>query len=69
MRNTTDEHVFMIFGANDPGSSVRLPDTDNPNVKMYISPKEDHRFTTIKTVKDHVGPDIFKMIDDCLKLG
>lgn len=38
---TAAKHL-MIYGAADPWVSLRLPDTDNPNVKVFIHPTRDH---------------------------
>lgn len=40
--NSTDSKVIMIYGASDPWYSVRIPDTDNPNVKIFVSQRKPH---------------------------
>ena len=40
--NTTDSKVIMIYGLSDPWYSVRIPDTDKPNVKIFVSQRKPH---------------------------
>ena len=39
---TTDSHVIMIYGSSDPWYAVRVPDTDNPNIKIFVSQRTPH---------------------------
>ena len=41
IRTTSAKHL-MIFGATDPWISLRMPDTDNPNVRIFIHPTATH---------------------------
>ena len=44
---TTDSHVIMIYGSSDPWYATRIPDTDNPNVRIFVSDRTPH--TTVIT--------------------
>ena len=32
----------MVYGATDPWASLRLPETDNPNVAVFVHPTAPH---------------------------
>ncbi len=40
--DATDAKIIFIYGNSDPWYSMRIHDTDNPNVKMYVSDKKPH---------------------------
>lgn len=40
--DTTESNVVMIYGAVDPWTSMRLPDTDNTHVASYTLPDRAH---------------------------
>lgn len=40
--DTTDAKIIFIYGNSDPWYSLRMHDTDNPNVKMYVSDTKPH---------------------------
>lgn len=40
--DTTESNVIMIYGAVDPWSATRLPDTDNDHVAVYTLPDRAH---------------------------
>ena len=40
--DTTDAKIIFVYGNSDPWYSVRMHDTDNPNVKMYVSNTKPH---------------------------
>ena len=44
---TTDSHVIMIYGSSDPWYATRVPDTDNPNIRIFVSDRTPH--TTVIT--------------------
>jgi len=40
--DTTESNIIMVYGAVDPWTVVRLPDTENPHVGVYILPDHAH---------------------------
>ena len=40
--DTTEAKHLMVYGATDPWISLRLPETDNPNVAVFVHPTEPH---------------------------
>jgi len=40
--DTTNTKMIFIYGNSDPWYSLRMHDTDNPNVKMYVSNTKPH---------------------------
>lgn len=40
--DTTSAKLLMVFGAADPWISLRFPETDNPNVAIFIHPTAAH---------------------------
>ena len=40
--DTTDTKIVFIYGDSDPWYSLRMHDTDNPNVKMFVNSKKPH---------------------------
>ena len=40
--DTTSAKILMVFGASDPWISLRLPETDNPNVAVFVHPTAAH---------------------------
>ena len=40
--DTTPTKIIFIYGDSDPWYSMRMHDTDNPNVKMYVSSTKPH---------------------------
>ena len=40
--DTTDAKIIFIYGNSDPWYSLRMHDTGNPNVKMYVSNTKPH---------------------------
>ena len=40
--NTTNAKILMVFGATDPWISLRIPETNNPNVAVFVHPTAPH---------------------------
>ena len=40
--DTSEAKVMFIYGSSDPWYSLRMHDTDNPNVKMFVSDTKPH---------------------------
>ena len=40
--DTTPAKILMVFGATDPWFSLRIPETDNPNVAVFVHPTAPH---------------------------
>ena len=39
---TTGAKILMVFGASDPWISLRIPETSNPNVAVFVHPTAPH---------------------------
>ena len=40
--DTSEAKIMFIYGSSDPWYSLRMHDTDNPNVKMFVSDTKPH---------------------------
>ncbi len=40
--DTSEAKIMFIYGSSDPWYSLRMHDTDNPNVKMFVSNTKTH---------------------------
>ena len=40
--HTTNARLLMVFGAADPWFSLRIPETNNPNVAVFVHPTAAH---------------------------
>ena len=40
--NTANAKLLMVFGATDPWISLRIPETNNPNVAVFVHPTAPH---------------------------
>lgn len=52
---TTDSRVIMIYGSSDPWYSVRVPDTENPNVSIFVSDRKPHTARILNTGEDDLS--------------
>ena len=61
---TTAKHL-MIFGASDPWSSLRVPETDNPNVRVFVHPTAPHS-AMISTMPEEMKNEAVRTLIDWL---
>ncbi len=62
MDTTKAKHV-MIYGGADPWYAMRIKDTSNPNVKIYVHPTNNH-MTTIDSFPEETKSEIKKVLKD-----
>lgn len=60
---TTPAKHLMIYGAADPWISLRLSDTDNPNVKVCIHPTRDHT-ASIRSMPEDMKEEILAVLKE-----
>lgn len=63
--DTTQAKHIMIYGGADPWYSMRIRETENPNVEVYVHPTNNH-MTTIASFPDDVKNEIMETLEDCL---
>lgn len=61
----TDAKILFIYGEYDPWTAVRVPDTDNPNIHIFMDPKGSHR-ARISTFPDDAKAEIMAVLSDWL---
>ena len=61
---TTAKHL-MIYGGTDPWYSVRIKDSDNPNVKIYVHPTGNHT-TPISSMPEEMKEEIMDTLETWL---
>ena len=53
----------MVFGAADPWISLRIPETDNPNVAAFVHPTAAHN-ATISTMPEEMKKEAAGILDN-----
>ncbi|MBQ6001588.1 MAG: hypothetical protein IJL18_01880 [Synergistaceae bacterium] len=62
---TNTSNVIMIYGDSDPWYFMRLPETDNPNIHVFISSKEAHE-AGIKNMEEELNTEIKALLNEWL---
>lgn len=68
--NTTKSTVIMVYGSFDVWYSVRIPDTDNPNVHIFVDKETGSHRPTIKNMTEEMKQaiaDIYKESQEAYK--
>ncbi|MFA7116232.1 MAG: S28 family serine protease [Bacteroidales bacterium] len=61
----TDAKMLYIYGENDPWSSVKIPDFNRENIKIFIQPNGSHK-TRINTFNEKTQKIIFNQLSNWL---
>ncbi len=61
--DTTGAKLLMVFGAADPWISLRIPETDNPNVAAFVHPTAAHN-ATISTMPEEMKKEAAGILDN-----
>lgn len=61
----TDAKMLMIYGATDPWISLRLLETGNENIKVYVHPTLPHT-ASIESFPDETKNEIQQVINSCI---
>ena len=64
--DTADAKLLMVFGAADPWISLRIPETNNPNVAVFIHPTAAHD-ANISTMPEEMKNEAIALVQDWLQ--
>lgn len=64
--HTTDAKLLMVFGAADPWFSLRIPETDNPNVAVFVHPTAAHN-ASISSMPEEIRNEAAGLLKEWLK--
>jgi hypothetical protein len=65
--DTSPAKHLMLYGATDPWTSLRIHDTENENVKIFIHPTGSHVTTMYTQYPEEMQAEIKSFMDSCLK--
>ena len=62
---TSTSNVIMIYGDSDPWYFMRLPETDNENIHVFVSSKTAH-LTWLSSIEEDLRAEITALLDQWL---
>ena len=63
--DTTQAKHIMIYGGADPWYAMRIRETENPNVEVFVHPTNNH-MTTIASFPEEMKNEIMESLEECL---
>jgi len=64
--HTTGAKLLMVFGAVDPWISLRIPETDNPNVAVFVHPTAAHN-ASISSMPEEMRNEAVNIVKEWLQ--
>ncbi|MBR6901540.1 MAG: hypothetical protein IKN30_05715 [Synergistaceae bacterium] len=63
---TNTSNVIMIYGDSDPWYFMRLPETDNQNIHVFISSEDSHG-VSIENMEEELSTEIKALLSEWLE--